>query len=603
MDVALRKLEMSREEALNLLHEVKPSSKREADKLLSYLCEAEDLIEVIEYEIQKLKPPTYTSVSGRCILVSLKNLTKPRQIDELQKKMAKIIDVLKEQVDLSQRIQPLIKTSPPNKKLNLIGRDADVPIILEELTCSEKYSSNGVSIIGMRGVGKTALAEHILNHKKVQAKFPLILQASMFGTRFCMEDLFSKLQVVYSEGRLNGNGQGHLLGCDKWLLMLDDLEEVSSNTWCNFQTEFLTAGKKILITSLSPRVGKMAQTTLLYLKPLLEEHCRDLIRHKIDLVHRCGRCPPPQPSISFDLAKKSCGLPLVATFLAQSLLGTKEQDQWFIHDDLWKWPEIEKEILPILKSSSMNLKLELKRCFVYFSLFPHDYVFCREDLIHMWIGERLVEPHASGFELNGQNFFNELLERSIVQPQPVDSCGLTRYEIHKFTHDFAQMPAGSKAYVRSGDECMSSSYEWDKYTHHFSLSSNKQIQPSLWDKIRKHLKSLRTLLLLYNRQKIGRIGEIPSNFFDKLSGLKVLALNNTDISDLPNSVKKLKHLRYLDISNTKVKKLPEKLANLSALQILKIRTDPEIPQLPVDFNKLTNLAFIDWQESYTENGL
>lgn len=603
MDEALRKLETCREEALDLLHKVDPSCRREADKLAKFCHEADDLIEVIEHEIKNLKPPTSSSVRG--ILISPKNWAKPHKIDELHKKMAILIDHLRKHIDLSQEIQlpltesPLLSEIPINKKLKFIGRELDVRVIVEELTSWETYGSFGVSIVGMRGLGKTALADHILHHEEVQAKFPLILRASMSGGNFCKEDLESRLCVVHSKRfcsrkRMRSeNSSHHLLDSDKWLLMLDSVGEVPSNAWRDFQTSYQTIGRKILITTLSARVGKMTRTTVHYLKPLSEKHSEELVQHEYTLS--CNSILP-QPSMVRALAKISCGLPLVATFLVWSLPSIEEGDQW-IHEDIWKWPKFRIEILPILQSSFMGLETKLKRCFVYFSLFPHDYQFCKEELIHLWISERLVLPHDSRFEKNGQDFFNELLDRSVIQSQTGDNRTLTRYEMHKFTHEFAQIP-GSKTYVRMGVECTFSPENWNKYTCHLSLSCDKQLQ--LCDDIGKHLRHLRTLLLLPDRRQAGQIGKIPHDFFKKFCGIRVLVLNKIHITDLPRSIKMLKYLRHLDISHTNIMKLPEKLANISTLQILKLSAGLDFPELPTNFNMLTNLSFVDWKESHIQ---
>lgn len=466
VDKELRKLETCTEEGQELLCVILPPSHspeaeklldfchHEADRLANYCHRADILFEVIDNKMKKQKLKQSASTSSkpvRKILKSPANWTIPHQILDLQAKIiveikalkpqvnkiqqAKITDEIKAlepQVNRIQQIEHPLPEKPSSKGLKFIGREEDVLFIIKELTCLEKTDSNGVSIVGMRGVGKTALADHIINHEEVKNKFPIILRAFMSGYIFCIEDLFSKLIVVHGDKPNDGLCESHLLKGKEWLIMFDDLAELPLMKWRNFQNSYLGEGGKILITTLSSQVGETARTTLHILKPLSEEHCQDLISQELTDSHSYFR---NDPSICSALAKKSCGLPLVATFLAFSL--RKKEDKCLINQDLRWWPRFSREVRPILISSSASLDTELKRCFAYFFLFPQDYQFCREDLIHLWIGEGLIKPHISSLEHDasvssleqiGQRFFNELLHRSILQPQPSGSGALERYK-------------------------------------------------------------------------------------------------------------------------------------------------------------------------------
>ena len=52
----------------------------------------------------------------------------------------------------------------------------------------------------------------------------------------------------------------------------------------------------------------------------------------------------------------------------------------------WELQTNDNDIMPALKLSYDYLHFYLKQCFSYCALFPEDYEFGSEELIHLWIG-------------------------------------------------------------------------------------------------------------------------------------------------------------------------------------------------------------------------
>ncbi|KAM3302854.1 hypothetical protein P3S67_013884 [Capsicum chacoense] len=57
-----------------------------------------------------------------------------------------------------------------------------------------------------------------------------------------------------------------------------------------------------------------------------------------------------------------------------------------------------------------DLPAHLKQCFAYCAIYPKDYQFCKEQVIHLWIANGLVQPLDSG-----NQYFNELRSRSLFE--------------------------------------------------------------------------------------------------------------------------------------------------------------------------------------------
>jgi len=149
------------------------------DEVREALYDAEDLLEQMDYELSKnqLKPEFQSSSSK---VSSFKSKMK-ELIDELESLLnQKIVQDFKISSGVGSGLANNV-SGKRNESTSMVaeeviyGRDEDKEIILKWLT-SESNNHNHLSIlsiVGMGGMGKTTLAQHVYNHSIIEDKFAI----------------------------------------------------------------------------------------------------------------------------------------------------------------------------------------------------------------------------------------------------------------------------------------------------------------------------------------------------------------------------------------------------------------------------------------------
>ncbi|XP_050378577.1 putative disease resistance RPP13-like protein 1 [Argentina anserina] len=247
-----------------------------------------------------------------------------------------------------------------------------------------------------------------------------------------------------------------------------------------------------------------------------------------------------------------------------------------------------------------RLPEQLKRLYIYCSLFPSHYEFRRDELVQMWIAEGFIEEfHRGGMEDIGSDYFMSLLHRGFLVPsrcnyrvdfdsvlsEPIYNPGHLCYKVNplKFSH-FGSTIAQDEYFV-AADGRLDGALEM---TQRLSLIC-KDIDEKTFG-VLKQFKHMRTLMLAGCGSSIKNV---PYDLFLSFKELRTLNLSQTAVSELPSSIRNLKELRYLDLSNTHITRLPESIDSLLTLQTIRLRGCVRFRQLPKGMKKLVNLRHID----------
>ncbi|KAG2637861.1 hypothetical protein PVAP13_2NG549800 [Panicum virgatum] len=273
--------------------------------------------------------------------------------------------------------------------------------------------------------------------------------------------------------------------------------------------------------------------------------------------------------VSKKILKKCGGIPL-AIITASGLLANKSENikEWFkVCDSIGSGlgsNHVMDSMRKILLLSYYDLPFHLKTCLLYLSIFPEDYAISKTQLIWRWVAEGFVQQAGdqSLFEI-GKSYFNELLNRSLIQPAYMDRDGTPRAcRVHDAVLDLVISLSIKEQFITilgDGKHSLESKYQvrWLSLLH-----NNNTAWPSM------KMPKLRSLTIF---KPTGVVIDPMTPSISCYHLLRVLDLQGCNVEDLASLgfVGSLTHLRYLGLPSSSTNaKLPVEMGKLRFLQTL-----------------------------------
>ncbi|XP_058004529.1 disease resistance protein SUMM2-like [Hevea brasiliensis] len=238
------------------------------------------------------------------------------------------------------------------------------------------------------------------------------------------------------------------------------------------------------------------------------------------------------------------------------------------------FPDVEASVLPVLKISYDSLSTDnLRKCFLYFSLFPGVDNIKKMELTELWIAEGFLDQSNSTYEAReeGEDALGSLKSASLLESGKSEDFVKMHDVIQAMTLWLAREEgkAEDKVLVREKTPQLS------KWINAERISLCGASFESLPEAPSCH--HLTTLLLRATNLKI-----LPSEFFQSMPALKVLDLSdNEGLIELPVGIGNLTNLRYLNLSGTCIEILPMEVQNLKKLQSLILDRTPPLLTIPM----------------------
>jgi len=571
------------------------------DEVRDVLLDTEDLLDEIDYEFSKTESELqYQSSSNKVRILEPKL---KEVLDDLESLLNQKDDLGLKNVGVGLELGNKV-LEKRNESSSLVaeeviyGRDEDKEIILDWLTSDSNNHNNFsiLSIVGMGGMGKTTLAQHVYNDPMIEGIFAIkawVCVSDEFDVFMLTRAIFESIHKETDNSRNLEMVQGRLkekLNGMKFLLVLDDVWNEHRDQWKSLQTplKYGAKGSKILITTRINKVASIMESNNIHqLKQLKKEHSWQVFT-KHAFQDDNSKWNSVLEKIGMKIVEKCQGLPLALETVGGLLQSKSSISDWegVLRSNIWNLPIEDSKIIPALLLSYYHLPSNLKRCFAYCALFPKGHKFDKESLILSWMAENFLQcswQSKSPKEV-GEQYFNDMLSRSFFQKSITGEEIMykrTQFVMHDLLNDLAKYVSGQICYRLGVDKPGSV----PKTTRHFSTVNN----PVECDEYRSlcDAKRLRTFL---SRNCGMSIQELISNF----KFLRILSLSySLNIKEVPETIANLIHLRSLDLSSTDIERLPDSICSLYNLQVLKLNYCNLLKELPSTLHELTNLHLLE----------
>lgn len=249
-----------------------------------------------------------------------------------------------------------------------------------------------VAIVGIGGLGKTALAQLVYNDAEVNNVFEKRMWVCV-SDNFDVKMIVRNMLVSLTKEKIDNNLPLQKLQDDlleklsgkKYLLVLDDTWNESYQKWTQLRKYLMCGaqGSKFLVTTRSQIVAQTMGVQVIHvLNSLTLEESWGLLK-KITFEDDATQVSQSLESIGEKIAEKCRGVPLAIRTLGGLLQSKSEESEWMnvLQGDFWKLCEDEDSIIPVLKLSYQNLSPQIRQCFAYCSLYPKDLEIEKDDLI------------------------------------------------------------------------------------------------------------------------------------------------------------------------------------------------------------------------------
>uniref|UniRef100_A0A803MM31 Uncharacterized protein n=1 Tax=Chenopodium quinoa TaxID=63459 RepID=A0A803MM31_CHEQI len=220
---------------------------------------------------------------------------------------------------------------------DIIGRDEarqDVVNILSAIGGARNHPPV-LPIVGLGGVGKTALAKLVYHDEWVVRAFDIKLWA-------CLGRVLEKLQ--------------DLLRGKKYFLVLDDIWLHDIALWTEFKNMLAVGNDEsvILVTTRHANVASVIGTVKPYYLAGLSDHCSWSIFEQLAFIEGDEQRYPDLVQIGRSIVKKCVGVPLLVKTLASFLRNERNKSEWLQVDRKTSLVEVQTQctnVMRILKLS------------------------------------------------------------------------------------------------------------------------------------------------------------------------------------------------------------------------------------------------------------
>ncbi|KQJ92524.1 putative disease resistance RPP13-like protein 3 [Brachypodium distachyon] len=451
-----------------------------------------------------------------------------------------------------------------------------------------------LSIFGFGGLGKTTLAKAVYDMQ--QSNFVCKAFVSV-GQNPSLKKVFMDILLQVDEAESSSNASmlneeqlirklRRFLENKRYLIVIDDIWD--KIPWDIMKCALVDSncGSRIITTTRILEVAEEADDVYKQ-KPLSSATSKELFYTRLS-IGKCNITSGQPIEISDKILQKCGGVPLAIITIA-SLLASKPWEDWSeVYDSIGfrDGANIHVEnTRKILLYSYYDLPCYLRACLLHLSIYPEDHEIRKDTLIWKWVAEGFVhEKPGMGLFEQGERYFNELINRSLIQPveEPYKSI-IYACRVHDLVLDMICRLSKEENFVTIHGSSNTEHQPSQSNVRRLALQNIAMDEEPNSDNTEiRQVRSFNAIMCDVKRR----------SFLSSFQGLRILSMERcTFINDgschLEN-LGRLLQLRYLGLLETRITELPEEIGNLRFLEVLDLR-DTKIKELPESVGQLRRL--------------
>ncbi|XP_075482671.1 putative late blight resistance protein homolog R1B-16 [Primulina tabacum] len=356
-------------------------------------------------------------------------------IEKLTQEMEDLIETkvmrIKENIGSFEGDQTLVDFSPAvssrlalNEQTTLVACDEKLIEIMDMLT-RQQSNRQILAIVGMGGIGKTALAKKIYEdsyvayyfHVRAWVTISQSYNAPRIISTLLSEINLSKKECVESDAHELDEQLYKSLCGRRYLIVMDDLWSIEA--WDQIRMLFPDNcnGSRVMITTRLVNVARhLSSFEPFEMKCLDDDQSWELL---CDKVFGNESCPSILEESGKNIAEKCGGLPLAIVVIGGLLAKANKTREFWGHvaENLNSVinSEDDENCQKILYLSYKNLPVHLKPCFLYMASLPEDSMFYIHSLVKVWIAEGFLKPvRDKTLEEVANEYIIDLIDRNLI---------------------------------------------------------------------------------------------------------------------------------------------------------------------------------------------
>ncbi|CAN0898511.1 Disease resistance protein RPM1 [Linum grandiflorum] len=497
------------------------------------------------------------------------------------------------------------------------------------------------SLVGMAGSGKTTLAVILFKSPAVK-KFGCrawITVSRTFNIEQLLRDLIKEINKSTTGEKIDVKDLSEAKYTDlveklrdhlenkTYLVVLDDVW--ASNVWESIKVALPDSknGSRVILTARReddvPKKSPETGNEVYEVQPLDDTKAWELFCSRAFSSSNAEACPAKLRGTAEELLEKCKGLPIAIDSIGR-LLARKERTPkaWRTTLENLQW-ELSNNKLPlnsVLLLSYNDLPYYLKRCFLYFALFPEDHKIWCDKLVRLWMAEGFVESGGNGEvsspEDVGMRYIKELISRNVLQAVSWDMYGdHGKCRMHDLYRDIAlqisEMENFCSVYAVGSNSSSESNRGCRRVSIHEASNESEVINEPVVSNPEtvaismeasneaKAIKATKVIALVKGMERLRSLLLFVKDIPFSLSELgwadhhllRVMDMENAPVEALSEDIEVLYNLKYLNLSYTKIKSLSDTIEKLWSLESLDV-SYTDVESLPSGVVKLENLRHL-----------